>query len=360
MFEQLAKRSHLEARMARRILIGAALTLCCVAAAALAQTTFPLMPSMSADADGTLHWSTRTIPLPAMESAEARTRYVEILRRHLAVKLDAAGKPILQRGLEGANAGSPNDAALKVFPVDVQNTEMGGVKVTVYTAKDMPARNRKRVVMNFNSDPVGIILAGIGKMKVIAVHYMPTTPKGNNDIVAVYRALLQTYTPSQIAWVGLSGGCQFGGNTAMWLPEQQLPFPAAIALMTCAGGRMPGDTRNTMNGLDAQLSDFTAFRSANPQTAPPLPAKPGEPQSEILNAPSIPKGFPPSYLLAGTRDMSLSHTVILHRRLKHAGVETELNIFEGMWHGFNMEPDLPETRDATTDLARFLDQHMGS
>jgi hypothetical protein len=35
-------------------------------------------------------------------------------------------------------------------------------------------------------------------------------------------------------------------------------------------------------------------------------------------------------------------------------------IFEGMWHGFNMEPDLPETRDATEDLVSFLDRHMGS
>ena len=329
-------------------------------AAALAQTAFPLLPSMSADPDGTLYWSERSIPLPALASAEARKRYVEILDRSLAVTFDAAGKPIMQRGREGANAMSPNDAALQMFPVDVEETEIGGVKVAIYTARDVTPRNRNRVVMNFNSDPVGIILAAIGKMKVVAVHYTPTTPKGNADIVAVYRALLESHQPSQIAWVGLSGGCQFGGNTAMWLPEQQLPFPAAIALMTCAGGSMPGDTRNTLNGLDVQLSNYTVFRSLRPQRPPPPPAKPGEPQSEILNAPVIPEGFPPSYLLAGTRDMSLSHTAVLHRRLRHAGVEADLNIFEGMWHGFNIEPDLPETRDAAADLASFLDRHMAS
>ena len=58
--------------------------------------------------------------------------------------------------------------------------------------------------------------------------------------------------------------------------------------------------------------------------------------------------------------MSLSHTAVLHRRLRHAGVEADLNIFEGMWHGFNIEPDLPETRDAAADLASFLDRHMAS
>ena len=37
-----------------------------IGAAALAQTAFPLLPSMSADPDGTLHWSERSIPLPCI------------------------------------------------------------------------------------------------------------------------------------------------------------------------------------------------------------------------------------------------------------------------------------------------------
>ena len=40
--------------------------------------------------------------------------------------------------------------------------------------------------------------------------------------------------------------------------------------------------------------------------------------------------------------------------------QVENDIFEGMWQGFNIEPDLPETRDAAADLARFLDRHMAS
>lgn len=50
--------------------------------------------------------------------------------------------------------------------------------------------------------------------------------------------------------------------------------------------------------------------------------------------------------------------MLLHRKLRNAGVEADLNVIEGMWHGFNMEPNLPETRDATADLAGFLDRHM--
>jgi acetyl esterase/lipase len=39
-------------------------------------------------------------------------------------------------------------------------------------------------------------------------------------------------------------------------------------------------------------------------------------------------------------------TVLFHRKLRNAGVVANLNIWEGMWHGFNFEPELPETREA--------------
>ena len=327
-----------------------------------AETAFPLMPSVAADSDGTLHFNQRALAQPAMTSPEAKAKYVEIINRSLALK-PASREEIGRNFMQSAGAGlaAIRDAVLKVYPsVEMQETQMGGVKVAIYTPKDMPARNRNRVVMMFNSDPTGVSLAAISKMRVMGVQYVPTVPKGNADIVAVYRELLKSHKPSQIAMVGLSGGCQFAANTAMWLPTQKLPFPGALGLLTCAGGAFPGDTRNTLNGLDVQLSDYTIFAAMRSARSAPPAVEPGAPQREVLDTPVIPKGFPPSYLLSGTRDMCLSETVLLHRKLKHAGAEVDLNIFEGMWHGFNMEPELPETRDAAADLAGFLDRHLGT
>jgi monoterpene epsilon-lactone hydrolase len=213
--------------------------------------------------------------------------------------------------------------------------------------------------MEFESDGEAIALAALGKMKVLSVHYAGAYLKSNTDIVAVYRTLLKRYKPSQIAMFGISGGCQLAANTAAWLPSQKLPFPAALGLLSCAGGGSPGDTRNTMNGFDPQLSDFTPFGAARGSRGTQPAVKPGDPEREILNVASIPKGFPPSYLLAGTRDMCLSETALLHRKLRDADVEADLNVFEGIWHAFNIEPNLPETKRALADLARFLDQHMG-
>jgi hypothetical protein len=102
-------------RSARR-LASICMVLGALGAVALAQSAFPLMPNLSADPDGTVYWTKRRIPLPALASAEGRKRYVEILNRSLGLKLDAAGKPIVQRGVEGANANSPTQAALTAFP----------------------------------------------------------------------------------------------------------------------------------------------------------------------------------------------------------------------------------------------------
>lgn len=66
------------------MLAGGGIGLGVVAAAALAQTGFPLMPSVAMETDGTLHFKDREIPLPAKMSEEARAKYIQIAQRNLA------------------------------------------------------------------------------------------------------------------------------------------------------------------------------------------------------------------------------------------------------------------------------------
>ena len=87
------------------------------------------------------------------------------------------------------------------------------------------------------------------------------------------------------------------------------------------------------------------------------PRKPDEPPPTALDG-EIPKGYPPAFLLSGTRDMCLSQSVLLHRNLRNAGVNADLNVFEGMWHFFWENPDLPESREAMTALANFFNRHL--
>jgi acetyl esterase/lipase len=70
-------------------------------------------------------------------------------------------------------------------------------------------------------------------------------------------------------------------------------------------------------------------------------------------------GFPPAILTTGTRDLLLSNTVRTHRKLKDAGVEAELNVFEAMSHAnYAADDTAPETHQAFGDIAKFFERHL--
>ena len=56
----------------------------------------------------------------------------------------------------------------------------------------------------------------------------------------------------------------------------------------------------------------------------------------------------------------LSNTVRVHRKLRQAGVEAALQVFEGQSHGHYLRDDTaPETREVFEEIALFFDRHMG-
>ena len=71
-------------------------------------------------------------------------------------------------------------------------------------------------------------------------------------------------------------------------------------------------------------------------------------------------GFPPAILTTGTRDLLLSNTVRVHRKLRQAGVEAVLQVFEGQSHAqYYRDPNAPESREAFEEIGRFFDKHLG-
>jgi acetyl esterase/lipase len=71
------------------------------------------------------------------------------------------------------------------------------------------------------------------------------------------------------------------------------------------------------------------------------------------------EGFPPTILTAGARDLFLSNTIRVHRRLRRAGVIADLNIFEGMSHAQFASGQAPESREVFEEIARFFDSRLG-
>ena len=67
------------------------------------------------------------------------------------------------------------------------------------------------------------------------------------------------------------------------------------------------------------------------------------------------RGFPPTLLQSGTRDLFLSNTVRMHRALRGADVAAELHVFEAMPHGGFFTG--PEDADKDREIARFVARH---
>ena len=70
-------------------------------------------------------------------------------------------------------------------------------------------------------------------------------------------------------------------------------------------------------------------------------------------------GFPPAILTTGTRDLLLSNTVRVHRKLREAGIDAQLEVFEGMSHAqYQFDDRAPETREAFGEITAFFDKHL--
>jgi epsilon-lactone hydrolase len=204
-------------------------------------------------------------------------------------------------------------------------------------------------------------MAGFGHMKVISIDYrMPPDfpyPAALDDAVAVWKELVKTTMPANMAIFGTSAG----GNLTLAVIERAkqegLPLPAAIAPGSPAGDlTKTGDTMFTNEFMDNVLVSYSGLAEA----ALLLYAN-GHDLKEPMLSPLHGDfhGFPPAILTSGTRDLLLSSTVLVHRKLRQAGVEAQLQVFEGQSHAeYASDPSAPETREAFEEIAAFFDKRL--
>lgn len=174
-------------------------------------------------------------------------------------------------------------------------------------------------------------------------------PAALDDVTAVYRALLDQRDPNGI----VVGGSSAGGNLAAALmlraKDEGLPMPAALVLLTPEVDLTEsGDSFATVAPFDSTLGSLRQvnllYANGRELTDPYLSPLFGDLA-----------GFPPTFVTAGTRDLFLSNAVRMHRRLRDAGVDAELHVFEARPHGgFG---GAPEDLEVYAELRRFLDRH---
>jgi monoterpene epsilon-lactone hydrolase len=269
---------------------------------------------------------------------------------------------------------APHLAAIRQrLNIDVESARVGGVPVFVVTPADMPPSNRDRLLLHVHGGGYvlypgeagageAMLMAGYGRFRVVSVDYRMAPdfpfPAALDDAMAVWRALLREHEPRKMAIFGSSAG---GGLTmAMILKAKTegLPLPAAIA---------PGTPWVDLTGAgdsimaNAYVDNVLVSNSGWVGAAAALYAG-GHDRRDPLLSPIYGdfSGFPPTILTSGTRDLFLSSTIRAHRKLRRAGVEASLQVFEGQSHAQFLDLFVPETEETFGEIALFLTQHLES
>ncbi|HMK85827.1 MAG TPA: alpha/beta hydrolase fold domain-containing protein [Steroidobacteraceae bacterium] len=199
-------------------------------------------------------------------------------------------------------------------------------------------------------------LAGLSQTRVFSLDYrmLPDFPfpAPLEDSVEAYRFLLKGHRPQSIALFGPSAGGNLAPAAILKARDQSLPLPAACAVHSPVSDLTEsGDSYSTNDTLDIVLKHRMPSlleRYAN-----------GHDLSDPLLSPifaDFSKGFPPTVLTSGTRDLLLSSTVLLHRSLRRAGILAELHVFEAMTHAPFF--DAPEEHEVDREHVEFLLRHM--
>jgi monoterpene epsilon-lactone hydrolase len=367
MIEELRETQNAPAELSRRLLLMGSMT------AVLPPIIGPEPAAAAPAADGARALPARTLPVPDTVSPALRAFVAAPYPPGWDVipRTAADWKELVK---QSAAAVAPDIAAIRQrLNIRVEPGVIGGVRVFTITPTEIPPANRDRVLLHVHGGGYvlypgeagageGMLMAGYGRFKVVSVDYrMPPDfpfPAALDDAMAVWRALLADHDPRKMAIFGSSAGGGLALAMILRAKAERLPLPAAIAPGTpWADLTGNGDSIMANAFVDNVLVSMSGWAGA----AATLYAG-GHDLRDPLISPIFGdfKGFPPAIVTSGTRDLFLSNAVRTHRKLRQAGVDAALQVFEAQSHAQFLMPFVPETEDAFGEIARFFGMHLAA
>ena len=346
----------------------ARLTLACVA---LAVIVFPVTRARTQPAaPAALQVPARTIPVPATVSPEMQA----IIGAPLSATWNVAPTSLEEwKKLSAPSPGRNLPALRERFGVKSEPITVNGVQAYLLTPQNLPPENRSRLLVHMhggcyvlNGGEAGtseaIYMAAFGHFKVLSVDYRRPPefpyPAALDDGINVWKGALKMADPKNMAIFGTSAGGALTLSMVLRAKQEKLPLPAAIA---------PGTPMSDLTGAgdsfqtNAMLDNVLVGSDGRCDAMARLYAN-GHDLKDPMLSPVYGdmKGFPPTMLTTGTRDLLLSNTVRVHRKLRQAGVVAELQVYEGQSHAHYLrDANAPETREAFDEIAGFFRRHLG-
>ena len=352
------------------------------------------------EADGTVHIPAFDLPETSYFSEESRAAMKHFrdvygpefgtFSEGCANLNDVAGDPEAIRAARQCVADGYYETAiyrdtLAKHPVEITAETIAGVYTEVFVPeRGVAEENEDRLLISIHgggfrvgaryfSHTEAMQVADIGGYKVISPDYRmapeATHPAGVEDVIAVFRAMLDAYEASSIGIYGCSAGAMLTAQTVAYILEHDLPLPGAIGLF-CAGiPTTDGDTPGVFKMSRSESAFLASALGGFPR--PVEPAEPPQPSGyfrgvgagDRVVAPGdhddLLARFPPALLISGTRDFALGGVLASHNKLVSLGVEADLHVWEGLGHAtFAFNPRLPESDEVHEVIVRFFDRHL--
>ena len=318
--------------------------------------------------DGTVDVPARSVPLSSFLSPEGKSYMTEHLKdMQNPEKLKSNdGVPIfMQHYLDRDD---------QQFALKRTDEKIAGVHVYVYVPKaGIAAGNQSRVLINLHgggfsgcwpgcAELESMPIAALMGIKVVSVDYREGPeykfPAASEDVAKVYSELLKTYKPKNIGIYGCSAGGMLTAMSLAWFQTHGLPTPGADGIFCASAGAFGGDA--TYIAFPLGESRMPAPGGVNQQRLGYFSnADMKDPMVQPSNSSAILARFPPTLILTATRDFAMSGAIDTDILLTQAGVDSELHVWDGLFHGFFYNADVPESKEAFGIIGKFFDRHLG-
>jgi monoterpene epsilon-lactone hydrolase len=204
-------------------------------------------------------------------------------------------------------------------------------------------------------------IADASGARVLAINYRLAPehrfPAALDDALAAYGWMRDHgVMPGNIAFVGDSAGGNLVLATMLCLRERDLPLPVAGVLMS-PWTDLAATGESYVNRVEADPIHQRPMILALAKNYLGEQEDPRDPLVSPLYADL--RGLPPLLIQVGNRETVLDDSTMFADKARDAGVDVELQVWDGMIHVFQMfGAQLPEAQQAIAAIAKFLNRHL--
>jgi acetyl esterase/lipase len=269
-----------------------------------------------------------------------------------------------------AEASKPLSNIIEIYKPTIKTIFLGDIRAIEVTPKEYQKSDKVIIYIHgggfvfYPADVTllsSIPLADVSGLKIITIDYT-LAPQAKydqilNEVIKAYKYLLEEYQAENIAIYGDSAGGSITAGAILKMRDLQIDLPCVVVLWSAwLDLEETGDSYFTLKNTDPNLV-YNGFLENCAEAYAPKREWKNPYISPVYGDYS--KDFPPTLIQVGSKEIFLSNSIRMYRQLKENNKEVELDIYEGMWHVWQGNYEIPESKVAIKNTKNFILKHLG-